>query len=229
MIPGYELTVKLAWEGEVRDGEGAAVARARGAIDVPYLADENADEDPEIKVSVAEGAGPAGTRLRDAVVSKGRPLIAEALRVFVKEFAAGGAAKDEVKGAVPAAPSAKPSSASAGVSTSGASSKGEAEKGAEQKGGKTGTKSIKMTQKFYCRARDVYETLLDERRVKAFTQSNASIAAEKGRAFSLFDGAVTGVVQDLVPNELIIQKWRFSNWPDGVYSTVSRWLTVGAG
>lgn len=221
MIPGYELAIKVAWEGEVRDGAGAAVAAVRGGIEVPYLADENADEDPEVKVSVAEGAGPAGARLRDAVVSKGRPLIAEALRVFVKEFAAGGPAKDEVKGAAPVALGAKAVASSTTSADSGAGSRGGDKGGAKQEGAKAGSKSIKMTQKFFCRARDVYEALLDEQRVRAFTRSAASIAPEAGRAFSLFDGAVTGVVQDLVPYELIIQKWRFSNWRDGVYSTVS--------
>jgi activator of HSP90 ATPase len=227
MIPGYELAIKVSWEGEVRDGEGAAVAQARGGLEIPYLADENADEDPEIKVTVAEGSGSAGARLRDAVVSKGRPLVAEALRTFVKEFGAGGPAKDEVKGVVSAAASAKPAASGSDASVSGASSSGGQKKAAEQKGSKAGTKTVKMTQKFYCKARDVYEALLDEKRVRAFTQSAASIAPEKGRAFSLFDGAVTGIVQELVPNELIVQKWRFSNWEDGVYSTVRRVAWAG--
>ena len=44
--------------------DGAVVARASGTAHVPYLSDENADEDAEVKVSVAPGAGPAGGRLR---------------------------------------------------------------------------------------------------------------------------------------------------------------------
>ena len=56
IIPGYEVEVKLGWEGEAREGgqaAGAPIARASGVVHFPYLADENADEDPEIKARVA--------------------------------------------------------------------------------------------------------------------------------------------------------------------------------
>lgn len=49
IIPGYELNVSLSWEGEAKDSEGKTVLKAEGAVDMPYISDENADEDPEIR------------------------------------------------------------------------------------------------------------------------------------------------------------------------------------
>lgn len=44
LIPSYELCIKVKWEGTTADGQAG-----RGLIELPYVADENHDEDPEIK------------------------------------------------------------------------------------------------------------------------------------------------------------------------------------
>ena len=62
---------------------------------------------------------------------------------------------------------------------------------------------------------------MDEKRWKGFTQSKAIISKDVGGQFSIFDGAVTGVNMKLEEDKLIVQKWRFQNWPDEHYSTVS--------
>lgn len=67
VIPGYELSIKLAWEGEAKDVE----VKVTGLVEVPYLADENAGEDPEFKVSVRDDDGPVGRRIKDAMLTKG--------------------------------------------------------------------------------------------------------------------------------------------------------------
>ena len=40
----YELDLRLAWEGEAA-GDG----RAAGELRLPYISEENADEDPEVQ------------------------------------------------------------------------------------------------------------------------------------------------------------------------------------
>jgi len=62
---------------------------------------------------------------------------------------------------------------------------------------------------------------MDENRWKGFTQSNARISKEVGGEFSIFDGSVTGTNVELQEGKLIVQKWRFGSWPDGIISTVS--------
>ncbi|KAJ0809163.1 putative activator of Hsp90 ATPase 1, START-like domain superfamily [Helianthus annuus] len=71
---------------------------------------------------------------------------------------------------------------------------------------KEGFKTIKLTEKFSCG--------------KGFTQSNAKISKEVGGEISFFDGSVTRTNVELQEGKLIVQKWRFGSWPDGIYSTV---------
>eukprot|EP00897_Mesotaenium_endlicherianum_P010944 jgi/Mesen1/9879/ME000070S09160 len=219
IIPGYELKVRLNWHGEVKDGNGQLVGQVDGKVEFPYIADENADEDPELTISVQDN-GPIGSRLREAMLKEGKPELIKRAITYIKDMTAGGPARDEL--------SAKTTGKSAPAATQSSSAvpsvPKEAQKAApakkEEPKSSEKTRTITLTEKFRCRQQDLYETLLDERRWKAFTQSNAQITPESGGTFSLFDGAVTGVTQKLVPNSLIVQKWRFSNWEDGHYSTV---------
>ncbi|KAH7656164.1 Activator of hsp90 atpase-like 1-like protein [Dioscorea alata] len=214
VIPGYELSLTLSFDAEAGgdSDDSASLAKFSGTVEIPYLADENADEDPEVKVSLREEAGPIGTRIKEAFLAKGKPLILEKIRVYVQAMAKGGPAKDELEVKKPAL---KNSTAAAAAPT--APIKKEEKK---EKKGKEGFKTISMTEKFNCRAQIMYEILMDENRWKGFTQSNARISKEVGGEFSLFDGSITGVNQELQEGKLIVQKWRFGSWNDGIFSTV---------
>ncbi|GJP32591.1 hypothetical protein CLOM_g17208 [Closterium sp. NIES-68] len=255
IIPGYELHVRLGWEGEVKDSADAQpVASVKGFVELPYIADENHDEDPEVKIALATesaggngGGSAAANRLRDAMLARGKPLILEKIRVFVKDIQAGGPAREELEkakagkpagaagtgseGGKPAATTAAaatgvaaPAAASAAsastASTAAATPASKSKKESSSSGSGAGKKTITITQKFHCRPADIFETLMDEKRWMAFTQSKAKVSTDVGGTFSLFDGSVTGVNQRLQENKLIMQKWRFSSWPDGHYSTV---------
>ncbi|KAJ0622023.1 putative activator of Hsp90 ATPase 1, activator of Hsp90 ATPase, Aha1 [Helianthus annuus] len=123
IIPGYELNVSINWKGEAKDPDGKSLLIVDGVVEIPYISDENADEDPDLRVIVKD-EGPIGKRLKDAFFAKG------------------------------------------------------------------------------------------------FTQSNAKISKEVGGEISFFDGSVTGTNVELQEGKLIVQKWRFGSWPDGIYSTV---------
>ncbi|KAF8769481.1 hypothetical protein HU200_006515 [Digitaria exilis] len=217
VIPGYELSLTLSWEAEVASESGAV--KVTGAAEVPYLADENADEDPDLRVTIRGDETPLARRAKDAFFARGKPLVLEKIREFVAAMAKGGPAKDELeskktpaKAAAGAAPAAKKEDAPAPAPAV-------KEKKAKGKD-KEGFKTIEMTEKFYCRAKDIYEILMDENRWKGFTQSNARISREVGGEFILFDGSITGVNEELQEGKLIAQKWRFGSWPDGLYSSV---------
>ena len=57
---------------------------------------------------------------------------------------------------------------------------------------------------------------MDENRWKGFTQSNARISKEVGGEFNIFDGSVTETNLELQDAKLIVQRWRFGSWNDGV-------------
>ncbi|KAK9290392.1 hypothetical protein L1049_008561 [Liquidambar formosana] len=216
VIPGYEISVSISWEGEAKDAEGKSLLKVEGSVEIPYIADENADEDPELRVSVRD-EGPIGKRLKEAMVTKGKPLILEKVRVYVETMAKGGPAKDELEvkkvsssSKAAAAPVAEPAKSEV---------KKEPKKEAKKEG-KKGFKTITLTEKFSCRAKDLFEIMMDENRWKGFTQSNARISKEVGGEFTIFDGSVTGRNVELQEGKLIVQKWRFGNWADGLFSMV---------
>jgi len=211
IIPGYELSLSLSFEGEVIDS-----LKVTGTVEIPYIADENADEDPDIRIVIRDDEGPVGKRIKEAFMSKGNPVILEKVRAYVQAMAKGGPAKDELEVKKP-----KATAGSAVAPPGAAAAAPKVEEKKEKKKEKEGFKTITVTEKFSCRAKDIYEILMDENRWKGFTQSNARISREVGGLFSLFDGSVTGTNEELQEGKLIVQKWRFGSWPDGIHSTVS--------
>eukprot|EP01018_Ginkgo_biloba_P011661 Gb_06397 [translate_table: standard] len=219
VIPGYEISVKLSWMGEAKDDSGNSLATVEGTVDLPYIADENADEDPELKVSVKDD-GPVGQRLREAFLGRGKSVILERVKKYVEHMTAGGPAKDELQ-SKPVAKAAgdQPAPPASEVASKSAEKPVAKPPGPKSAAVKEGFKTIVLREKFHCRPHDIYDILMDENRWKGFTQSNAKISREVGGSFSLFDGAITGVNQDLQQDKLIVQKWRFGSWADGFYST----------
>nr|GMD90546.1 activator of 90 kDa heat shock protein ATPase homolog [Ipomoea batatas] len=191
IIPGYELNLVLSWEGEAKDADGKLLSKTDGTVQIPYISDENADEDPEIKITVRD-EGPVGRRLKEAFIAKGKPFVLEQVRTWVNAMARGGPAKDELE------------------------SKTVVKK--KSTGGSMRMPHLTRRKKQGRRRRG--KILMDENRWKGFTQSNARISREVGGEFSIFDGSVSGTNLELQEGKLIVQKWRFGSWPDGIHSTV---------
>ncbi|KAK4281799.1 hypothetical protein QN277_013251 [Acacia crassicarpa] len=202
IIPGYEISLTLSWEGEAKDSDGKSLLKVNGTVEIPYISDENADEDPELKVTV-KGEGPIAKRLKEAMISKGKPLILEKVKIWVQSMAKGGPVQDSLE--------------KKKVAPRNAPAKNEI---AVEKESKKGFKTINLTERLNCRASDLYEILMDENRWKGFTQSNARISKEVGGEFSIFDGSVKGTNVELQEGKLIVQQWRFESWPDGLQSLV---------
>ncbi|OWM82642.1 activator of 90 kDa heat shock protein ATPase homolog 1 [Punica granatum] len=219
IIPGYEISVSISWEGEDRDSDGKSLLKVDGTVEIPYISDENADEDPELKVTIKDD-GPVGRRLKEAMLSRGKPVILEKVRVYVQSMANGGPAKDDLESKKVAPKSQSSAAAIKKEEAAAAAAALEKEAKKKKKETKQGFKTISLTERFSCRARDMYEILMDENRWKGFTQSNAKISKDVGGEFSIFDGSVTGTNVELQEGKLIVQRWRFGSWPDGIQSTV---------
>lgn len=67
-------------------------------------------------------------------------------------------------------------------------------------------------------AGDIYDVFTNEARVKGFTQSDASVSREVGGEFKMFGGSIEGFQRTLEPGKLIVQDWRFTTWPDDLFS-----------
>ncbi|XP_059428455.1 uncharacterized protein LOC132162207 [Corylus avellana] len=147
IIPGYEISLTLAWEGEAKDADGKSLLKADGLVEIPYIADENADEDPDLRVSVKD-EGPIGKRLKEAMLAKGKPLILVKVRVYVESMAKGGPAKEDLE-IKKVAPKAQPADSPAAATTA-KPKEPVVEK--KKKAKKKGFKTITLTEKFSCRA-----------------------------------------------------------------------------
>jgi len=66
----------------------------------------------------------------------------------------------------------------------------------------------------------IYEVLLDAKQFGAFTKAPAEIQPQAGGTFKLFGGPIEGRNIELVANQRIVQAWRESSWPAGVYTLV---------
>lgn len=79
-------------------------------------------------------------------------------------------------------------------------------------------KTIKQKVKFKASPEIVYELLADSKKHQAVTGEKAIISNKIGGNFSAYDGYITGVNVDLLPAKRIVQAWRGSDFPEGIYS-----------
>jgi activator of HSP90 ATPase len=80
--------------------------------------------------------------------------------------------------------------------------------------------SIRQEVVFKADPMRVFETLLDAKRFSAFTGAPAELESNAGGAFSCFGGVITGRNIEVMPGQRIVQAWRVSMWPQGLYSIV---------
>jgi uncharacterized protein YndB with AHSA1/START domain len=69
----------------------------------------------------------------------------------------------------------------------------------------------------------LYEMYLDPELHAAFTGVPVTIGAEVGAPFQAFNGAIWGSILHVVPNRLIVQRWRSVNFPE---DTIDSTLTL---
>jgi activator of HSP90 ATPase len=73
---------------------------------------------------------------------------------------------------------------------------------------------------FNAPAARVYGALMNAAEHAEYTGLPAHIGAAEGEAFSLFGGRVVGRHLQLVPDRRIVQAWRGTHWPEGVFTIV---------
>lgn len=79
------------------------------------------------------------------------------------------------------------------------------------------TKDIHQTVTFKANPHDVYEILMDSKKHSELSGDDAKISRKVGGKFNVGD-YIDGVNLELVPDEKIVQTWRYNDWPKGHYS-----------
>ena len=82
-------------------------------------------------------------------------------------------------------------------------------------------KNIRQTVTFKASPHEVYEALMDEKKHAVFIGSDARISRKVGGKFVIYEGDIDGKNLELVPDKKIVQSWRYSDWPEGHYSTIT--------
>jgi activator of HSP90 ATPase len=65
---------------------------------------------------------------------------------------------------------------------------------------------------------EIYKVLMDSRKHAKLTGARAKISREVGGTIAAYDGYIEGKNVELVRNKKIVQLWRGSDWPAGVFS-----------
>jgi activator of HSP90 ATPase len=214
----YELDVSVNWEGQLKkDG-----STGKGTIQMPYISDEQNGEDFEIRVTIENEAN---RDLKDEVRTAVIPVMKEKIGIMLTEFKnstvektklelknSGVVSVDEVventkkQEQTPAAQTPVQTPQPKQPKTSSAPFK---------------TAVIKMKEKFVCSPQDLYDCFVNPGRIKAYSGDESVINTQKGGKSILFGGAVETEMVELIPAKKIVQKWRFKEWPQNYFSTVT--------
>jgi activator of HSP90 ATPase len=80
------------------------------------------------------------------------------------------------------------------------------------------TKTIRQSVTIKASPHEVYEALMDSKKHAEFTGAKVKMGRKTGEKFSVYDGEIEGENLELVPDQKIVQSWRYSDWPEGQYS-----------
>jgi activator of HSP90 ATPase len=212
----YELDVTIKWEGTLN----STGLNTKGTIHMPYISEENDDDDFEVKLTV-EGDSKDHDKLKDLLRKEVIPILKQKVPAMLK------ALREVAIGSTKLPPKQQPSNKldkldSSPVEVAKTTPTPTPTPSVTSKPS-SGPRvvSITVSEKFVCRPMDLFQCFIEPNRVKAYAGGDATIEGTKGGKFSLFGGAVKGEFAELEPPSKIVQKWRFASWPEGHFSTVT--------
>eukprot|EP01120_Amphizonella_sp_Union-15-10_P008490 TRINITY_DN3062_c0_g1_i1.p1 TRINITY_DN3062_c0_g1~~TRINITY_DN3062_c0_g1_i1.p1 ORF type:complete len:336 (-),score=74.95 TRINITY_DN3062_c0_g1_i1:7-1014(-) len=203
----YELEVKVLWSGSTADG-----ASGKGLIKAKEISQDNPDDQFEVEVTM-DNEDEKNKILKEHVKKTGVQIFKETIKKFLTEMR-----KENNENSIV---SPEPEHVAPSYSPVILSRTNDAETNKTDTG-KISTKSIRQKVIFSgCAPQFLYETFMDSGRMSGATQAPAHVVPQVNGDFSLFAGSVTGKTVELTPGEKIVQKWRFSSWPQDHFSTVT--------
>lgn len=82
------------------------------------------------------------------------------------------------------------------------------------------TKTVKQVILFRGAPHELYEMIMDSKKHAGFSGSSAKMSRKVGAAFAAYGGWIKGKNLKLIPDRLIVQSWRGTDWPKNHYSKV---------
>ncbi|XP_076874030.1 activator of 90 kDa heat shock protein ATPase homolog 1-like [Brachyhypopomus gauderio] len=207
----YEWTINASWTGTSKNG-----LKYKGNVEVLNLSDENDMDDLDISISACKDQPP--TPLTALMKKEGEKEVKLALAGYVshlkKEFSQGMIlpTSDDVKKQQQTQIKGKLNQTQVGTTTS---------TNALSSGVKIPTVQFSLKDTFLTSPDELYRIFLNQEMVQAFTHLAAVVEGDRGGKFRLLEGNVHGEFVELIPDQMIQMKWRFSAWPAGHHSIVT--------
>lgn len=216
----YEWNLVLKWEGRL---EGEKSYLTEGKATIPNLSEENDIDEVEITIQIDE-SNELNERIKAFMYNIGRDKIREQLDKYVKTLKLD-YSKDLILPSKDDKNAVKPDAVktfASGFNKKVLDQPVESSKTNNNVGVRIDVQTVKLSEKFICRAVDLYDAFTRPEMVAAFTQSsNIKMEPIKGGEFQLFGGNITGKFTELVPHSKISQQWRYKQWPSGHFSNVT--------
>jgi len=207
----YDLEINLSWKAFLGDRQ------LTGKYRIPSVCDDDPITEKNIRISTTEKSK-EGDLVKAALLKEGTERLIKLFNEFLEET------REHFQEPLPGEPPKQRAPSSSQETTNEAPKSEPAESKPVEKPAAPVSKSFKSLStkvQFDCSPELMYECLLDDRRLAAFTQSSAQMDRTEGGSFSLFGGQVVGTNKELVKNAKIVQNWRFKTWKEGHYSLVT--------
>lgn len=212
----YELEIKVDWEGNMQIGDEEV--KAKGQIHMPYVSCENDLDDFEMKITLSGSETKNKRVIKDKLHKEGRKHIKKEIIAFLENLN---------KCTIWELPAHAPNKGDSAIKQAAKETKAEAartskvEQPASQGNQQIETRTVEITERFKARPSDIFECMLDQQRVSAFTSSSCSIEPRVGGKFTLFDGMINGEYLAIEPAQTIQMQWHSKDWPVNHQSTVN--------
>ncbi|KAF9921094.1 hypothetical protein FBU30_008902 [Linnemannia zychae] len=212
IITIFDVAITMTFEGTTADGTAVT-----GKIEIPEVAHDTDVDDYVFDVTI-DADSSAKQPIRDLIRKNLAPLLRKKLSVFAADLIRVHGKDVQIEGEMskPSTPVPTPTPSPApGAKTFSATTTTAASVAVN-------TTTLEESIEFQASAHDIYDVLLNQAKVQAWTRSSSSaVDAKVGGKFSLFDNSVTGEIKELVEDKKIVESWRLSTWPKGHYSTVT--------
>jgi len=221
----YEIEATIKFDAEMPDGKHHS-----GTVNFPYIGEDNEPDEWELHVTCTTAGASSDTKdtvalaVRKIATKDLRAKLADVLELMREHFRCHAPAPASASSGTNAGslPPGVTSQATVAAVAQAVKKSGEAHDTVKESisNAEAGSSTLDLEEHFATSPMELYEVLLDGNRMSMVT-GGAKIEKHIGGAFSLFSGAVTGFTTEMVEGQRIVQRWRFSSWRTGAFSTVT--------
>jgi len=80
---------------------------------------------------------------------------------------------------------------------------------------------VNLSDTFKCTVNDLFQCFVNPDKMTAYFQSEVKVHPTEGGQFSLMGGTITGTFLEIDPDKLLHLHWRFKDWPEDMFSSVT--------